>query len=528
MTGDGPGHAAGVYGPAGLIAHASAGLAVPEHGIPIGPDTVFDIASASKQFTAACLVLLERDGMLSLNGDVRAHLPELSFPVPVTLRQCLTHTGGLREYFSLCELAGVPMAGMDEARLMPLLAGQTGLNFPPGTSWSYSNTGFVLGAAVVRRLTGTSLAEFASKRLFGPLEMRATRFRDNLAVPVPGLASGYTPASGGGWDRVDLLETTVGDGALITSVNDLARWQAFMLTGAVLGVEARDALLEPAVLAGGRQLPYALGLEVAAVGGHRAYLHAGFIPGFRSALCYLIDEAVGVAVLANRDDTYPTEIALRIAGRIMGVRAPASPARSDLAAARAAQGAVAGRWYCTGLDVYATFTAAGDGRLEQVEGDWLHHFVALADGSWRGVADAASIRLRLVAGQLWYEDVGSDLPPEIYCRAAAGPAPPAPTGTYYSEELRAYATLTSANDGQAGSAAVSIGLAKPRTVTPAALGEWAGEGLTLRLIDHGAFLEVSSYGAQRIRFDRVSGAAPPAQRGLTAPPKQDSSPGAAW
>ena len=71
-----------------------------------------------------------------------------------------------------------------------------------------------------------------------------------------------------------------------------------------------------------------------------------------------------------------------------------------------------------------------------------------------------------------------------------------------------------------------IGLAKPRTVTPAALGEWAGEGLTLRLIDHGAFLEVSSYGAQRIRFDRVSDTAPPAQRGLTAPPKRDSSPGA--
>ena len=202
VTGGGPGHA-GVYGPAGLIAHASAGLAVLEHGILIGPDTVFDIASASKQFTAACLVLLERDGTLSLDDDVRAHLPELSLPVPVTLRQCLTHTGGLREYVSLCELAGVPTAGMDESRLMPLLAGQTSLNFPPGTSWSYSNTGFVLAAAAVRQLTGTSLAEFASQRLFGPLEMRATRFRDDLAVPVPGLASGYTPASGGGWNRVE-------------------------------------------------------------------------------------------------------------------------------------------------------------------------------------------------------------------------------------------------------------------------------------------------------------------------------------
>jgi hypothetical protein len=333
---------------------------------------------------------------------------------------------------------------------------------------------------------------------------------------VPGLASGHTPASGGGWNRVDVLETMVGDGALITSISDLARWQGFMLTGATLGTEARDALLEPVVLADGRQLPYALGLEIATVGGHRMYWHAGFIPGFRSALCYLLDEAVGIAVLANRDDTYPTDIAIRIAERITGVRAPAPPARSDLATARAAQDAIAGPWYSPDLDVYATLVAGDDGRLEQAEGDWLYRFVALADGSWRGVAGATSIRLRLVAGDLWYEDVGSDLPPEIYRRADRVPAA-APTGTYYSEELRAYAILTSTNDSQAGSAAVTIGLAKPRTVAPAAPGEWAGEGLTLRLIDHGAFLEVSSYGARRIRFDRVNGAAPPAQRGLTAP-----------
>ena len=155
-----------------MLAHAAAGLAVVEHDIPIGMDTVFDIASASKQFTAACLVLLQRDGMLSLDDDIRAHLPELLLPVPVTLRQCLSHTGGLREYLALCDLAGIPTAGMDEARLMTLLAGQTGLNFPAGTGWSYSNTGFVLAAAVVRRLTGTSLPGFAAERLFGPLGTR--------------------------------------------------------------------------------------------------------------------------------------------------------------------------------------------------------------------------------------------------------------------------------------------------------------------------------------------------------------------
>jgi CubicO group peptidase (beta-lactamase class C family) len=517
VTGDDPGHAVGVYRRGELTAHASCGLAVLEHGIPIGLDTVFDVASASKHFTAACLVLLERDGMLSLDDDIRTHLPELSLPAPVTLRQCLSHTGGLREYVSLCELAGVPMAGMDESRLMPLLAGQTALNFPPGTGWSYSNTGFVLAAAAVRRLTGMSLAEFASKRLFGPLGMRVTRFRDDLAVLVPCLASGYTAAPGGGWNRVDLLETMVGDGALVTSINDLARWQDFMLTGATLGVEARDALLEPAVLAGGRQLPYALGLEIAIVGRHRMYLHSGFIPGFRSAVGYLTDEAVGIAVLANRDDTYPAEIAIRIAERVTGVRALAPPARSDVASARAAQDAIAGLWYSPDLDVYATLVAADDGSLEQAEGDWVLRFVALADGSWRSVEGATSIRLRLVADELWYEDVVGDLPPEIYHRAGEAPSASTPAGTYYSQELRAYATLMAANDGRPGSAAITIGLAKPRTVAPAATGEWSGEGLTLRLADNGALLEVSGYGAQRIRFCRANGPAPPAQRGLTVP-----------
>ena len=231
VTDGGPGHAAGVYRDGALVAQAAAGRAVIEHDVPIGAGTIFDIASASKQFTAACLLLLQRDGMLSLDDDVRRYLPELLLPVPVTLRQCLSHTGGLREYYSLCELAGVPVAGMDEARLLRLLAGQTGLNFPPGTGWSYSNSGFVLAAAALRRVSGRSLAEFAADRLFGPLGMRATRFRDDLTVPVPGLATGYTPAPDGSWRRADITEETVGDGGVVTSISDLAGWQCCSVDG---------------------------------------------------------------------------------------------------------------------------------------------------------------------------------------------------------------------------------------------------------------------------------------------------------
>ena len=513
-AGGGPGHAVGVYRDGALVAQAAAGRAVIEHDVPAGPGTIFDIASASKQFTAACLLLLQRDGMLSLDEDVRRHLPELALPVPVTLRQCLSHTSGLREYYSLCELAGVPVAGMDEARLMRLLAGQTGLNFPPGTGWSYSNSGFVLAAAALRRVSGRSLAEFAADRVFGPLGMRATRFRDDLTVPVPGLATGYTPAPDGSWRRADITEETVGDGGVVTSVSDLAGWQHFMLTGWAIGTDIRDGLLEPAVLADGRRLPYALGLEIATVGGRRVYMHSGHIDGFRSALAYLIDGGVGVAVLANRDDTFPAEIAVRIAERLAGVDAPVPPARLGERAALAAQPAVTGLWYSPELDTHMAIGAGGDGTVTHAEGGSTSRYAAMSDGSWRGLGCASSTRLRLAGGELWLEEVVGDEQPEVYLRVGDPPAAAPPAGTYYSQELHAHATVAAAGGAASGAASLAIGLAPPRTVSPASDGVWAGDGLTVRPLAGGAELEVSLYGARRCRFTRVDGTPPPRQRGL--------------
>jgi CubicO group peptidase (beta-lactamase class C family) len=514
VTDGGPGHAAGVYRGGALVAQAAAGCAVIEHGVPIDAGTIFDIASASKQFTAACLLLLQRDGVLSLDDDVRRHLPELLLPVPVTLRQCLSHTGGLREYYSLCELTGVPVAGMDEARLMRLLAGQTGLNFPPGTGWSYSNSGFVLAAAALRRVSGRSLAEFAAERLFGPLGMLVTRFRDDLTMPVPALATGYTPRPDGSWRRADITEEVVGDGGVVTSVHDLAGWQRFMLTGATLGADIRDGLLEPAVLADVRGLPYALGLEITAVGGRRVYLHSGHIDGFRSALAYLIDSGMGVAVLANRDDTFPAEIAVRIAERLAGVAAPVPPARLGEHAALAAQPTVTGLWYSPELDTHLAIGAAGDGTVTHVEGGATYRYAAMSDGSWRGLGSVSSIRLRLAGGELRLEEIVGDEPPEVYVRAGEPPAVAPPAGTYYSEELHAHATLAAADGEAPGTATLAVGLAPSRTVSPASGGVWAGDGLTVRPLAGGAELEISLYGARRCRFARIEGTPPPRQRGL--------------
>jgi hypothetical protein len=344
--------------------------------------------------------------------------------------------------------------------------------------------------------------------------MLATRFRDDLTVPVPGLATGYTPAPDGSWRRADITEETVGDGGVVTSVSDLAGWQRFMLTGATLGADIRDGLLEPAVLADGRRLPYALGLEITTVGGRRVYLHSGHIDGFRSALGYLIDGGVGVAVLANRDDTFPAEIAVRIAERLAGVDAPEPPARLGERAALAAQPAVTGRWYSPELDAHMAIGAAGDGTVTPVEGGSTTRYAAMSDGSWRGLGCASSSRLRLAGGELWLEEVVGDEPPEVYLRVGEPPAAAPPVGTYYSQELHAHATIAAAGGAPPGTAALAVGLAPPRTVSPASEGVWAGDGLTVRPLAGGAELEISLYGARRCRFARVDGAPPPRQRGL--------------
>jgi CubicO group peptidase (beta-lactamase class C family) len=510
----GPGHAIGLYRGGELVRHACQGNAVVEHDVAVSADTVFDIASASKQFTAACMLLLQRDGALSLDDDVRSHVPELRLDVPVTIRQCLSHTAGLRDYLSLCELAGVPTAGIDENRFTRLVAGQAELDFPPGTSWSYSNTGFALCAVVVRRVTGRSLAQFAADRVFGPLGMQATRFRDDLGVLVPGLATGYSPARDDGWRRVDIVEETVGDGAIVTSVRDLAGWQRFMLTGAVLGADIRDAMLEPAVLADGRRLPYALGLEVMDLGGRTVYLHSGYIGGFRSALVYLLDEGAGIAVLANRDDTSPVVLAVTIARQLAGLGIPSRPARLGAADALGAQAAVCGLWYSPVTGTHIVISPGPEGTVTQSDGEWSVRYAAMTDGSWHGAELNDLNRLRLDGGALICEEVVGDEAPEIFVRAGgadqADQAIAAGFGSYYSEELAACATL---GPGASGHAVLSVGLAAPRVLAPGFGGSWTGGGVTVVLAADDA-LEISMSGALRCRFARLPGEPPERQRGL--------------
>ena len=544
---DEPGLAVGVYASGELAAAATSGCAVPEHSVPITEHTAFDIASVSKHMTSACLLLLAADGRLDLNADIRASLPELQLSRPVTLRQCLTHTAGLRDYFALCDIAGIGVLAITEDRFVDLVAGQAEFDFEPGSAFSYSNTGYALAAVLVRRLTGTGLARFAAERVFGPLGMTATHFRDDVSLLVPRLAGGYIVAArarrdeasdagrpGTGFRRYDVTEEVVGDGAVVTSLADLAAWHAFIASGAGLGVNIRDAMLATQVLTDGTRISYALGLNAIDVAGNAAWWHSGSWAGYRAAVIYLPGLKAGVSVLANRDDRFASYVALAVATALTGggdlttayraLTGEPAPAGQGRREARA----MAGLWHEPDLDIFAEFepgeSAADPQLILRAQGGDLG-FELGTDGRWHGIGSAAGSTYRAADGALIARWGLSAEREGRYTRVEPGwsrdSRPPPAAGIFFNEELRAHAAIRA---GESGPAEIVIGLAAPRTLIPVSGALWRGVSsgspgagpVTVRVADDGSALLVSAPGARRVRFDRVRGAVgdPTIMRGL--------------
>src|SRR5216683_5720150 len=229
-----PGCALGVYHDGKMVYSKGYGLANLEENVPVTPQSVFDIGSTSKQFTAASILLLEKEGKLSLNDDVRKYVPELpDYGQKVTILQLLNHTSGLRDYLTLMDLAGIHTDGLttDEDALQ-MIYRQKALNFAPGSDWLYSNTGFFLLSAIVKRVSGKTLREFAAENIFVPLEMTHTQYRDDHTSLIANRALAYDAKEKGGGYRLDVsyFEQT-GDGAVHTSVEDLLKWDENFYSG---------------------------------------------------------------------------------------------------------------------------------------------------------------------------------------------------------------------------------------------------------------------------------------------------------
>lgn len=304
-----PGCGVGIYRDGQLAWSKGYGLASLEHQVPISASSVFDLGSTSKQFTAALTLLLVADGKLTLDTPVRRLVAELpAWGDSVTVRQLLHHTSGVRDYLSLFDLAGVRTTDFaSQAQAVALVARQQALDFAPGTSYSYSNSGYLLLAEIVTRLSGTPLAAVAQQRLFGPLGMNNTRFLDRYNAVVPARAWGYEPSKDGFTVEMSDYEQ-VGDGAVLTTLTDLAKWvrnyERPTVGGAALVRE-----LESTGTVNGAPHMYARGLMVDSIRGVRRVRHGGSWAGFRAELVRLPERQLGVAVLCNRGDANPVRFA---------------------------------------------------------------------------------------------------------------------------------------------------------------------------------------------------------------------------
>ena len=318
---DSPGCALGVYKDGRVLYKHGYGMADLNEDVPITPTTVFHVASMSKQFTAAAIVLLAQQGKLALDDDVRKYIPELpDFGERITIRHLVHHTSGLRDQWSLLGLAGwrYSLDLITDDDVMSVMTKQKDLNFKPGDKHVYCNTGYTLMGLIVKRVSGVSLREFTTKNIFEPLGMNHTHFRDDHAEGVKHNALGYQQE---GKDKPFRLSVTnfdtVGATSLHTTVEDLLFWDENFYHPRVGGPAFLHQMLERGKLNSGEQLDYAFGLVLGKYKGLPIVDHAGGDAGYRSDMTRFPEQHFSAAVLCNSADTNPTGLVHQVADIVL-------------------------------------------------------------------------------------------------------------------------------------------------------------------------------------------------------------------
>ena len=303
---DSPGCALSVMKDGRIIYKHGYGMADLDHNVTITPSTVFHVASMSKQFTAASIVLLAQEGKLSLDDDVRKYIPELpDFGSLITIRNLIHHTSGLRDQWDLLELAGwrYSLDLITDEDVMSVVARQKELNFKPGEKYVYCNTGYTLLATIVKRVSGMSFREFTTQNIFEPLGMMNTHFRDDHAEIVKNNAYGYEPEKTGSFRLSNTNFDTVGATSLHTTVEDLALWDENFYHPRVGGASFLEQMLQRGKLNNGENLDYAFGLVLGKYRGLGIVDHAGADAGYRSDMTRFPEQHFSAAVLCNSADT---------------------------------------------------------------------------------------------------------------------------------------------------------------------------------------------------------------------------------
>jgi CubicO group peptidase (beta-lactamase class C family) len=455
---DTPGAALVVLRDGQLVHSRGYGMANLEHGVRNTPSTIFHVASLSKQFTAAAIHLLALDGKLSLDDEVRRHVPELQLQgaqgaqgAPITIRHLLHHTSGLRDQWSLLTLAGLRLDDViTEGDILGLLWQQRALNFAPGDDELYSNSGYTLLGLIVKRVSGQSLDAFVRVRIFGPLGMNASHFQENYGTIVKGRAASYQRTRDG-WRYVALSYSNVGATSLQTSAEDLARWVRNFDDPKVGGAPLLAAMLARGRLNDGREIGYASGLALGRYRGLNIVEHSGSDAGYRAHLLRFADARLTVLLLGNASDLNAGELARRVADvyleGVAGFDASsrAFPQELELSA-RALEPYLGDFEMRPGFVL--RFSADGSRLMVQATGQPRFAMFASAPDRFFTKAFESSVAFDapaadgLAAAATWRQN-GRDLPlRRIVRETTSAEALQACAGEYYSDELRTLYRLT--------------------------------------------------------------------------------------
>jgi CubicO group peptidase (beta-lactamase class C family) len=420
---DSPGCVVGVYQDGTTRYARGYGLASLENAVSLSPRSVLDVGSISKQFTAMSILMLEKEGRLSLEDPIRKYFPEMpAYADRITLRRALSQTSGLRDLWTLWGQTGRTFAG-DSVDAIHIITRSAEPNYEPGEQYLYTNSGWILAAQIVYRLTGKSLAQFAQERLFAPLGMRDTRYLADRNAIIPNLAESYAPR--GKEFRVQRSSydgAIMGPGGVHTTVEDFGRWLNNYDSATVGGRDVIATMTTATKLNSGLPAPsgpglsYAIGLTVGTFRGLPVVAHGGSWGGFRGHFLRFPQQRFAVATFCNLTTSGPDSLAQKVAAIYIGDRMQPDTAAAWTRALEVTPRVEASAGSLVALAGVWRNIERGEVRRTRVRGDTLW-----SDGTPpTPYVPLGGSRFRMEGGTEVRFEGGADVPARMVVRTASG------------------------------------------------------------------------------------------------------------
>lgn len=508
-TNETPGCAVGVAKDGKTLLTRGYGMADLETGTPITAETIFESGSVAKQFTATATLLLMHDGKLRLDDVVQKYIPELpTYDRPITIRHLLSHTSGLREWSNLVAVAGWPRGSRVHTQelLLQAVTAQKSLNYPVGDYYSYTNSGFALLETIVERVSGMPFAKFSEERIFKPLGMTHTRWRDDFTTIVPGRAQAYS-RRGSGFALNMPYENVIGPGGLLTTVGDWLTWNN-ALDNRTLGGWLVDSLESRATLTSGRKIQYAMGLmvrNVPTLANEREVAHSGSTGGYSTYLMRIPAKQISVAVLCNVAGAPATNLARRMAATFIPDAGPIPVSVTTVSAEESGRFAGIYRSTRTHEPLTVGTEAWRSGRANLPSGIGRQK-----DGTYRTGSATVVFDLDASGNATGLRALAADGDTVQYALASKSPWRPeaadlqAFTGTYRTDEIPATWSASVAD----GRLTLTVRPGLRRVLTPVYPDAFTAPGIGVVWFtrDSGGQVDAMHFGAARLwdlKFDRV-------------------------